>query len=121
MLQPVNDSAWREDVAVAAIALQPFVILLAATFLLHGISPRQLAAADPLIQILGPAGFPALIVACLGLGGGWWIAVRPQRPARQRGLGQGLAALVTVALGLPLVRLVIGRRRPSIGANRRSD
>jgi CAAX prenyl protease-like protein len=106
-------SIWREDVAVAALALQPFALILAATLMLRGITSEELAAADPLIQLLGAKGILAVPVLSLAIGAIWWGAARPGRAALRRGARQGTVAVLIVAVGLPLLRLAIGPSLPT--------
>lgn len=107
------DRRWREDVAVAAMALQPFGLLLGASFALRGLSPRQLDGADPLIRLLGAAGVPGIVLAGFVLGAAWWSAVRPGPEAVRRGLRQGAAAVGVVTLGMAFARILIGPSLPA--------
>ena len=105
---------FRQDVSAAAALFLPFVLLF---ILLLNVAPptaSQLQASDPLVQLVNDyaglwalgalSAFPALV----------WIALAPPSgEALLRGARRALAALLTTALGLPLLRLVAGPALPA--------
>jgi len=106
-------ASFEEDVAAAALWLLPWSLLLAIVLLLAPPTPEQLAASDPLVQIIA-AGPGVLAIAGLALlaAVAWNLRSAPgrdalRRSARGAALGAGLAGL-----GLPLVRLIAGPALP---------
>ena len=114
MAPAVGSRFWREQVAAAAILIQPFTALCA---LLLWIAPPDAAAfeaADPIVRSLGlTVGLFAIPAAAL-LALPVWLALAWPRPAALaralRLVGLGLAVAVVAPLAL---RLFVGPQLPS--------
>jgi hypothetical protein len=105
---------WREQVAAAAILVQPFTALVALLLLIAPPDPAAFAAADPLVRTIGLTlglfAIPAVALLALPL---WLVVARPGTAALARSLR--LAVLgIGIAIALPLlVRLVNGPHLPA--------
>lgn len=114
MAPAVGSRVWREQVAAAAILVQPFAALCALLLWIAPPGPAAFAAADPIVRsiglTLGLFAIPAAALLALPV----WLALAWPRPAvlarslRLVGFGLGFAVLAPLAL-----RLFVGPQLPS--------
>jgi hypothetical protein len=104
---------WREQVAGAAILIQPFAALTALLLFIAPPDPAAFAAADPIVRSIGlTLGLFAIPLAALLALPAWLLLARPSAAALMRSLqlaaaGVGLAIAVSL-----LLRAVVGEHLP---------
>jgi hypothetical protein len=106
---------WREQVAAAAILIQPFTALAALLLFIAPPDPAAFAAADPLVRTIGLTvglfAIPAAALLALPL---WLLAARPGAAALERSLRLAVAG-IGIAIVVPLlIRLVNGPHLPDV-------
>ncbi|HSP98464.1 MAG TPA: hypothetical protein VL049_14655, partial [Candidatus Dormibacteraeota bacterium] len=104
---------WREQVAGAAILIQPFAALTALLLFIAPPDPAAFAVADPVVRSIGlTLGLFAIPIAALLALPVWLLLARPSAAALMRSL-QLAAAGVGVALVVALlIRVLVGARLP---------
>ncbi len=105
---------FKEEVSAAALLFLPFVGLF---LVLRGVAPptsEHLLASDPLIQLVGAyAGLWAIPVLSALPALAWVALLHPSRAALSRAARGVLGGLAVVAVGLPLLRLLVGPALPA--------
>jgi hypothetical protein len=106
-------ATYLADYASASATLLPYAILIVALSLIAPATREQWAAADPIVRAArAHAGAWCVPVATLVWSSAWTAAVRPGRAAMRAALRSAATAVVVVAIGLPLLRLVVGPHLP---------
>ncbi len=107
-------SGELEDAAAAAIVAQIFAAIYVVLWATAPATPAQLDVADPLVQlVLGWAGPGAIPLAAVLAGALWTAIAWPSRHAIRGACRSAMLALVLIAIGLPLVRLLVGPTLPA--------
>jgi len=105
--------AWR-TVSVAALGALPFALLCTLLLALAPPGNAQLQAADPLIHLLPALARPfTLLGATAAVAALWYRGATPTRDDLRTGLRQAAIATALIAIGLPILRLVVGPELPS--------
>lgn len=104
---------FAQDVSAAALLFLPFVVLLVGLGGFAPYSEMQLAASDPLVQIVhGMAGLWLVPVLCALPAVGGWLLARPSRATLARSMREAQLAVAILVVGLPLLRWGVGPSLP---------
>ena len=108
------DRFWREQVAAAAILIQPFAALTALLLFIAPPDEAAFTAADPIVRSIGlTVGLWAIPVAAMLTVPVWWLIARPSDAALMRSI-RLVGAGVAVALGAALLlRAIFGAHLPA--------
>jgi hypothetical protein len=105
---------FEAEVGAAALFFLPFVALFGILCAASPPTPSQLLAADPLIRLVtAHAGLWAVAALSAVPAIAWLLFAAPSRASLRAGSRGCAAAIVAAAVGLPLLRWVVGPALPS--------
>jgi len=108
------DRFWREQVAAAAILIQPFAALTALLLFIAPPDAAAFAAADPIVRSIGlTVGLFAIPVAAVLTVPVWLLLVRPSAAALWRSLQLAAAGVALALVVSVLIRLLVGPHLPA--------
>lgn len=108
------DRFWREQVAAAAILIQPFAALTALLLFIAPPDPAAFAVADPIVRSIGvTVGLFAIPVAAFLTLPIWLWLAWPSAAAVRRSLQLAVAGIGIAVVASVTIRLVVGPHLPS--------